>query len=104
MWANYVHLNEIKPGMARQEVVGIMGRPGISEEGDYPDGHYIFYFYLTHSMDFTDSNTVRGGYTPLVFKGDRLVGIGKRDYRQAVGRPEEGKFPGLPSGAPAGLH
>jgi hypothetical protein len=46
-------------------------------------------------MDFDESNTVRNGYTPLVFKDDLLVGIGKRDYRQAVDRPE-------PEGMPAG--
>ncbi len=88
MWSNYVHLNEVHLGMSRAEVVGLMGQPGIREDGDYRGGHYIIYFYLTHSMDFTDSNTVRGGYTPLVFKDNKLVGIGKRDYRLAVDRPE----------------
>ncbi len=88
MWSNYVHLNEVHLGMSRPEVVGLMGQPGIREDGDYRGGHYVVYFYLTHSMDFTDSNTVRGGYTPLVFKDNKLVGIGKRDYRMAVDRPE----------------
>ncbi len=96
MWSNYVHLNELKPGMGKTEATGIMGQPGIKEDGDYRGGHYTIYFYLTHSMDFPDSNTVRGGYTPLVFKENRLVGIGKRDYRMAVDRPEEGNFPNLP--------
>ena len=35
-------------------------------------------------MDFDDSNTVRGGYTPLVFQGNKLVAIGKREYSSAV--------------------
>jgi len=93
MWANYVHLNELRPGMARTEVLGIMGPPGIQESGDYRGGRYTVYFYLTHSMDFDESNTVRGGYTPLVFQNDRLVGIGKRDYRQAVDRPQAETVP-----------
>jgi len=96
MWANFVHLQDVKLGMNKAEVTGIMGQPGIKEEGDYNTGHYTVYFYLTHDMDFEDSNTVRGGYTPLVFKEDRLVGIGKRDYRGAVDRSDEGRFPGLP--------
>ncbi len=96
MWANYVHINEVKTGMRTSEVVGIMGPPGIRESGDYGGGHYTIYFYLTHSMDFPDSNTVRNGYTPLVFKNDRLVGIGKRDYRMAVDRPEQDSPPDLP--------
>ena len=96
MWANFVHLQDVKLGMNKAEVTGIMGQPGIKEEGDYNTGHYTVYFYLTHDMDFEDSNTVRGGYTPLVFKEDRLVGIGKRDYRGDVDRRDEGPFPGLP--------
>lgn len=93
MWANYVHLNELHAGMSKSEVEGIMGQPGIREEGDYRGGHYTTYFYLTHSMDFDDSNTVRGGYTPLVFQGSKLVAIGKREYRMAVDRPDAGNLP-----------
>ena len=96
MWTNYIHLNDVKPGMTEAEVLGIMGPPGIKEEGDYRGGHYTIYFYLTHSMDFEESNSVRGGFTPLVFKGDRLVGVGKRDYRRAVDRPEA---EGVPAGS-----
>ena len=93
MWSNYSHLNELKIGMAKTEVLGIMGPPWISESGDYRGGHYTVLFYLTHSMDFDQSNTVRNGFTPLVFKNDTLVGIGKRDYRQAVDRPEAVEVP-----------
>jgi outer membrane protein assembly factor BamE (lipoprotein component of BamABCDE complex) len=88
MWTNYIHVNELQKGMSKEEVAGIMGSPGIRESGDYRGGHYTIYFYLTHSMDFEDSNTVRNGYTPLVFKNDRLVGIGKRAYLGAVDRME----------------
>jgi outer membrane protein assembly factor BamE (lipoprotein component of BamABCDE complex) len=98
MWSNYVHLNQVHVGMSKAEVVGIVGQPGIREDGDYRGGHYSFYFYLTHSMDFDDANTVRGGYTPLVFKDNKLVGIGKRDYRMAVDRPDAGNFPNPPPG------
>lgn len=93
MWSSYVRLNEVKMGMTKAEVVGIMGEPGIQEEGDYRGGHYTIYFYLTHSMDFEESNTVRNGYTPLVFQNDRLVGIGKRDYSRAVDRPTPTQVP-----------
>ena len=93
MWSTYSHLNEVKIGMTKAEVLGIMGPPGTTESGDYRGGHYTIFFYLTHSMDFDESNTVRNGYTPLVFKGDRLVGIGKRDYRQAVDRPSAVEVP-----------
>ena len=93
MWSNYVHVNELHIGMTKSEVVGIMGEPGIKEDGDYRGGRYTTYFYLTHSMDFDDSTTVRGGYTPLVFKDNKLVAIGKREYRQAVDRPDVGNLP-----------
>ncbi len=93
MWTNYIHLNDVKLGMSKADVLGIMGPPGIKEDGDYRGGHYTIYFYLTHSMDFPESNTVRNGFTPLVFQKDRLVGMGKRDYRQAVDRPEADSVP-----------
>jgi outer membrane protein assembly factor BamE (lipoprotein component of BamABCDE complex) len=95
MWSNYVRLNDVHVGMTRTEVVGIMGQPTTREDGDYRGGHYVTYFYLTHSMDFDDSNTVRGGYTPLVFKDNKLVAIGKREYRLAVDRPDVGNMPTL---------
>ncbi len=44
MWANFIHLQDLKPGMNKAEVVGIMGQPGIQEEGDYRTGRYTFYF------------------------------------------------------------
>lgn len=97
IWANYIHSNQLKPGMTKLEVTGLMGQPQIKEEADYSGGHYTFYFYRTHDMDFEGFNTVRGGYTPLVLKGDRLVGIGKRDYYRATDRYVEEEFPGLPA-------
>lgn len=96
MWASYFRLQDVNLGMSKAEVEGIMGPPGVKEEGEYRGGRYTFYFYLTHSMDFEDSDTVRNGYTPLVFQDNRLVGIGRRAYRMAVDRPEDGRFPGLP--------
>jgi outer membrane protein assembly factor BamE (lipoprotein component of BamABCDE complex) len=93
MWTNYIHTNELKKGMSKAEVLGIMGPPGIKESGDYFGGQYTIFFYQTHSMDFDESNTVRNGYTPLVFKGDKLVGIGRRDYRSAVDRAESEGIP-----------
>lgn len=96
MWSSYIHLHDVKLGMSKSEVEGIMGPPGTKEQGDYHGGRYTFYFYLTHSMDFEDSDTVRNGYTPLVFQDNHLVGMGRRAYRMAVDRPEDGRFPGLP--------
>jgi hypothetical protein len=84
MWATYIDLNEVSLGMSRSQVEGVMGPPAIKEEGDYRTGRYTFYFYLTHDMDQEGSGTVRGGYTPLVFKDNRLVGIGKRAYNLAT--------------------
>ena len=96
MWTTYINLQDVRPGMGMSEVEGIMGPPGIREEGDYRGGHYVFYFYLTHSMDYEGGETVRNGYTPLVFQHGRLVGIGKRAYRAAVERPEGSEIPDDP--------
>jgi outer membrane protein assembly factor BamE (lipoprotein component of BamABCDE complex) len=96
MWSSYMQLQDLQLGMSMSEVEGIMGPPGIKEEGDYRGGHYVFYFYLTHSMDYEGGNTVRNGYTPLVFQQGRLEGIGKRAYRMAVERPEGAEAPDDP--------
>ena len=44
MWANYVHSNELHTGMTKSEVVGIMGEPGIKEDGRLPRRplHHLF--------------------------------------------------------------
>ena len=96
MWSSYMQLQDLQLGMSISEVQGIMGPPGIKEEGDYRGGHYVFYFYLTHSMDYEGGGTVRNGYTPLVFQQGRLEGIGKRAYRAAVERPEGSEAPDDP--------
>lgn len=97
-WSTFFRLNDVRLGMSQAEVEAIMGPPRVKEEADYKSGRYTFYFYLTHNMDYEESNTVRGGYTPLVFKNKLLVGMGKRDYRDAMERPEVGKFSDAPWG------
>ena len=82
----YFRLQNVKTGMTRSEVEAVMGPPQIREAGDYRRGQVVLYFYRTHSMDYEGSNTVRGGYTPLVFQGETLEGMGKRDYLRAVDR------------------
>ena len=52
MWSSYIQMQDLKLGMSMEEVQGIMGSPAIKEEGDYRGGHYVFWFYLTHSMDY----------------------------------------------------
>ncbi|MGQ9688052.1 MAG: DUF3192 domain-containing protein [Desulfobaccales bacterium] len=103
--STYFRLQDVKPGMSREEVEGLMGPPQVSEEGDFRGGHFVLYFYRTHNMDYEESDTVRGGYMPLIFRDNRLVGKGKRDYLRAVDRswrdsapppasyPSQGSFP-----------
>src|SRR4030042_4222535 len=74
MWSSYMRLQDLQLGMSLSEVEGIMGPPGVKEEGDYRGGHYVFYFYLTHSMDYEGGGTGRNGSNPLVFQHGRLVG------------------------------
>lgn len=86
IFSEYFRQHDVKLGMSRTEVEGIMGPPQIQEEGDFRGGHFVLYFYRTHNMDYDGSNTVRGGYTPFIFQGNRLVGKGTRDYLKAVDR------------------
>jgi hypothetical protein len=86
IFATYFREQGVKLGMSREEVEGLMGPPHIKEEGDFREGRFLLYFYRTHNMDYPESGTVRGGYTPFVFQNNRLVGKGKRAYLNAVDR------------------
>ena len=72
MWSNYFQMQEVRPGMTKQEVVSRMGPPRVTEEGRNSGDSILF--YQTHNMDTAGSETIRGGLTPFVFKDDRLVG------------------------------
>ncbi len=94
----YFRQQEIKLGMSRTEVESIMGPPQVQEEADYQQGHFVLYFYRTHNMDYPESDTVRGGFTPLIFKDNVLVGKGSRAYMKAVDRSSwSGNFTAPPS-------
>ncbi len=82
----YFRQQQVKLGMSRMEVESIMGAPQIQEEGDFRGGRFLLYFYRTHNMDYAESDTVKGGYTPFIFQNNRLVGKGSRAYFQAVDR------------------
>jgi hypothetical protein len=86
IFSAFFRLQEVRLGMSQEEVEGIMGSPQMREEGDFRGGHFVLYFYRTHNMDYEESGTVRGGFTPLVFQNNRLVGRGQRDYLRAVDR------------------
>ena len=87
MWSNYFQMQEVKPGMTKQEVVARMGPPRVTEEGKNPGESILF--YQTHNMDTVGSETIRGGLTPFVFKDDRLAAIGQRSYNRAMAFPEK---------------
>lgn len=94
--SKYFRLQDVRLGMSQTEVESIMGPPQVQETGDFRAGRFTFYFYRTHNMDYEGSETVRGGYTPLVFQGDRLVGKGRRDYHRAADRLIEEEAPAPP--------
>ncbi|AEB09661.1 DUF3192 domain-containing protein [Desulfobacca acetoxidans] len=96
MWQSYFRLQDIKAGMSKDEVIARMGPPKVTEEGSRGSSHYTILMYQTHTMDQAGSETIRGGYTPLVFEGDRLVGIGQRAYNRALAFPGREAQEGLP--------
>ena len=84
MWENYLRLQEVQPGMTRDEVIARMGPPQVSEEAEKGGEKYTILLYRTHTMDMPGGETVRGGLTPLIFKGNRLVGTGQRAYARIM--------------------
>ncbi len=61
MWRSYVNLQEIQPGMTKDEVLARMGAPEVKEEAEREGGKYTLWLYRTHTMDMPGSETVRGG-------------------------------------------
>jgi Protein of unknown function (DUF3192) len=102
IFSEYFRQQEVKIGMSRTEVEALMGPPQIQEEGDYNGGHFQLYFYRTHNMDYPESGTVRGGFTPFIFQNDRLVGKGSRAYFKAVDRSAWSGEVAPPPHAPSG--
>jgi len=101
IFSEYFRQQEVKLGMNREEVEAIMGPPQIREEGDYGGGHFLLYFYRTHNMDYPESGTVRGGFTPFIFQNNRLVGKGSRAYFRAVDRASWSEEVAPPARAPS---
>lgn len=85
MWTSYFNLQEVQTGMTKQQVIAKMGPPRVTEE-DGKAGISVL-MYQTHTMDSEGSETIRGGLTPLVFRDDRLVGVGQRAYNRAMAFP-----------------
>ena len=101
IFTEFFRQQQVKIGMSREEVEAIMGPPQIREEGDFRGGNFLLYFYRTHNMDYPESNTVRGGFTPFIFQNNRLVGRGKRAYLRAVDRSAWSGDVAPPSRAPS---
>jgi hypothetical protein len=100
IFSAYVRHQDVKLGMSREEVEGLMGPPKIREKVRYQGGQFELYFYRTHNMDYEGSGTVRGGYTPFVFQNNRLIGKGRRAYYKAVDRPWSEDSPHSPHSTP----
>jgi len=86
MWSSFFNLQELQPGMTKEEVITRMGPPRVTEEGVKTGVSVLM--YQTHTMDQQGSETIRGGLTPLVFQNDRLVGVGQRAYNRAMAFPD----------------
>lgn len=85
MWRNYVNIQEIQPGMSKDEVLARMGPPEVREEAERAGVKYTLWLYRTHTMDLPGSETVRGGLTPVILQDNRVVGIGQRAYARVMG-------------------
>ncbi len=85
MWSSFFRLQELQPGMTKEEVITRMGPPRVTEEGGQAGVTVLM--YQTHALDQEGSETIRGGLTPLVFQNDRLVGMGQRAYNRAMAFP-----------------
>lgn len=63
-----------------QTVLNKLSTPNFTELLKQDDGVYQVLFYATHSIH-SDSKTTKDECTPLVFKNDKLIGVGDTIYK-----------------------
>ncbi|WP_166419692.1 DUF3192 domain-containing protein [Pseudoalteromonas sp. Z1A8] len=68
-------ISELKMDSSYQSVLTQLKTPNFTELLKKDDDVYQVLFYVTHSKH-SDSKTTKDECTPLVFKNDKLVGIG----------------------------
>jgi hypothetical protein len=72
---NREHLEHLKVGQTKKQVLAIMGEPLVYESYNTPD----VWFYYTY-WDWADFTRTKTECTPLVFKDGVLVGWGRVYY------------------------
>jgi hypothetical protein len=80
---NRSNLVNLKIGMAKNQVVELMGAPSKTEAYEIQGKTLEFWLYLTE-YTWTEFTGAKADYTPLAFEGDIVKGWGRNYYDQAL--------------------
>ncbi|MBE8167321.1 MAG: DUF3192 domain-containing protein [Shewanella sp.] len=87
---NRKHIEELRLGMNKHQVLDLMGRPDINEafliqkstsENEDEAGQEVQVLFYRTQHNSGDGKTTKDECTPLVFKAGKLIGWGDKAYR-----------------------
>ena len=84
MERNNLNMSSLEMGMAREEVVALMGKPDLSEAYQSLSGRPVIVFYYYSQRKREDGRMTRDECTPVIFDSDQLVGWGDDYYRRKM--------------------
>jgi outer membrane protein assembly factor BamE (lipoprotein component of BamABCDE complex) len=81
IYKNQNNLLKLQKGMAKEEVIRVMGKPDFHEVYETLYGHtLVIAYYYTHHQKF-DGQITKDECTPVVIKNEKLIGWGDEFYQ-----------------------
>lgn len=81
IYKNQNNLLKLQKGMAKEEVIRVMGKPDFHEVYESLYGHtLVIAYYYTHHQKF-DGQITKDECTPVVIKNEKLIGWGDEFYQ-----------------------
>jgi outer membrane protein assembly factor BamE (lipoprotein component of BamABCDE complex) len=81
IYKNQNNLLKLQKGMAKEEVIKVMGKPDFHEVYESLYGHtLVIAYYYTHHQKF-DGQITKDECTPVVIKNEKLIGWGDEFYQ-----------------------
>lgn len=78
---NLIKTRLLKKGMTTKEVLKILDYPNKIKVKEKEGKKYLIWYYLTKGIGMSQTEFIDENFTPLVFKENILIGVGKRFYK-----------------------
>jgi len=78
----------LSPGITKNDVLEIMGKPRKTELYISKGDNLEFWFYLTEGTTIRNRRMIETNFTPLVFENGKLIGWGNRHLDEHIEKYE----------------